>query len=153
MTVYGLDIVDRHIESVDFFYGPEELPRVAEELDYLVLVAPSTPETQKIVGKKVLAGMKATAFLLNLARGELVDEEALMEALESGALAGAALDALSIEPLPEEHPLWTARNLIITPHVGGESDTYRQQVTPIVEENLRRFLGGERRNLINLIER
>ena len=105
------------------------------------------------MGKNLLAHMKPTAFLLNLARGELVDETALMEALESGRIAGAALDALSIEPLPAEHPLWETKNLIITPHVAGESDTYREQVMPIIEENLRRFLVGERRNLINFIER
>ncbi len=100
MTVYGIDIVKRDLDCVDFFYGPEDLPRVAAEVDYLILVAPSTPETQKIVGKNLLAHMKPTAFLINLARGELVDETALMEALESGRIAGAALDALSIEPLP-----------------------------------------------------
>jgi D-2-hydroxyacid dehydrogenase (NADP+) len=153
MTVYGVDIVKRDLDCVDFFYGPEDLPRVAEQVDYLILVAPSTADTQKIVGKHLLAQMKPTAFLLNLARGELVDEAALMEALESGQIAGAALDALSIEPLPPEHPLWGTKNLIITPHVAGESDTYRQQVMPIIEENLRRFFGGERRNLINFIER
>jgi D-2-hydroxyacid dehydrogenase (NADP+) len=153
MTVYGMDIVRREVDCVDFFYGPEDLPRVAEEVDYLILVAPSTAQTQKIVGKHVLAHMKRTAFLINLARGELVDETELMEALESGGIAGAALDALSIEPLPTEHPLWGAKNLIITPHVAGESDTYREQVMPIIEENLRRFLGGERQDLVNFIER
>jgi D-2-hydroxyacid dehydrogenase (NADP+) len=150
MTVHGIDIVQRELDCVDFFYGPQDLPGVAEEVDYLILVAPSTPETQKIIGKNLLAHMKPTAFLINLARGELVDEEALMEALESGRIAGAALDALSIEPLPPEHPLWGAKNLIITPHVAGESDIYRQQVMPIIEENLRRFIGGERRNLIKI---
>jgi len=153
MTVYGIDIVKRDLDCVDFFHGPEDLANVAEEVDYLVLVAPSTPETEKIVGKHLLAHMKRTAFLLNLARGELVDEAALMEALESGQIAGAALDALPVEPLPSEHPLWSTKNLIITPHVAGESDIYRQQVLPIIEENLRRFLSGERRNLINFIER
>jgi D-2-hydroxyacid dehydrogenase (NADP+) len=106
-----------------------------------------------MVAKNVFAHMKPTAFLLNLARGELVDETALMEAPESDAIAGEALDALSIEPLPPEHPLWGAKNLIITPHVTREGDTYRQRVMPIIEENLRRFLEGERRNLINFIER
>ena len=153
MTVYGIDIVKRDLECVDLFHAPEDLPRVAEEVDYLVLVAPSTPETEKIVGKHLLAHMKPTAFLLNLARGELVDEAALTEALEAGQIAGAALDALSVEPLPPEHPLWATKNLIITPHVAGESDIYRQQVVPIIEENLRRFLNGERRNLINFVER
>jgi D-2-hydroxyacid dehydrogenase (NADP+) len=153
MTVYGIDIVKRDLDCVDFFYGPEDLARVAEEVDYLVLVAPSTPETEKIVGKHLLARMKRTAFLLNLARGELVDEAALTEALETGQIAGAALDALPVEPLPPEHPLWRTKNLIITPHVAGESDIYREQVLPIIEENLRGFLNGERRNLINFVER
>jgi D-2-hydroxyacid dehydrogenase (NADP+) len=138
---------------VDFFYGPEDLPLVAGEVDYLILVAPSTPETEKIIGAKVLAAMKPTAFLINIARGEMVDEGALIQALETGEIAGAALDALSAEPLPKDHPLWRAKNVVITPHVGGMSDNYREQVMPIIEENIRRFLDGERRNLINFLER
>ena len=153
MTVFGMDIVRRELDSVDSFYGPEDLLQVAGEVDYLILVAPSTPQTGKIVGGKVLERMKPTAFLINLARGELVDEEALSKALETGAIAGAALDALSTEPLPKEHPLWGKKNVILTPHVGGLSNIYREQVMPIIEENMRRFLQGERRNLINYIER
>lgn len=153
MTVFGIDIVRRKIDFIDFFFGPEELLRVAAEVDYLILVAPSTPETQKIIGSKVLSSMKPTAFLINIARGELVDEEALIKALETGKIAGAALDTLPKEPLPKEHPLWGTKNLIITPHVGGVSDIYKDQIMPIIEENLRRFLRGERRNLINYIER
>lgn len=153
MTVFGMDIVRRKIDSVDFFYGPEDLPQVAGEVDYLILVAPSTPQTQKIIGAQVLACMKPTAFLINIARGELVDEEALIHALQTGKIAGAALDAHSMEPLPKDHPLWGTKNVIITPHVGGTSDIYREQVMPIIEENLRRFLQGERRNLINFTER
>lgn len=153
MTVYGMDIVKKELDSIDFFCGPDELLRVAAEVDYLVLIAPSTPETYKVVGAEVLRRMKPTAFLVNLARGELVDEDALIEALETGKIAGAALDALPIEPLPAEHPLWTAKNVIVTPHVAGESDTYREQVLPIIEENLRRFVRGERRDLINYVER
>jgi D-2-hydroxyacid dehydrogenase (NADP+) len=153
MTVFGIDIVRREYNSVDYFYGPEDLPRVAGEVDYLILVAPSTPETEKIVGTEVLERMKSSAFLINIARGELVDEEALMRALEAGKIAGAALDALSVEPLPKEHPLWGMKNVIITPHIGGMSDIYQEQVMPIVAENLRRFLQGERRNLVNYIER
>jgi phosphoglycerate dehydrogenase-like enzyme len=153
MTVFGVDIVRRELDSVDFFYGPEDLPRVAGEVDYLIIVAPSTPQTEKIVGAKVFECMKPTAFLVNLARGELVDETALIKALEAGAIAGAALDALSTEPLPKEHGLWGMKNVIITPHVGGMSNIYREQVMPIIEENMRRFLRGERRDLINYIER
>ncbi len=153
MTVFGVDIVKRELDSVDSFFSPEDLPQVAGEVDYLILVAPSTPQTEKIVGAKVLERMKPTAFLINLARGELVDEKALIKALETGAVAGAALDALSTEPLPKEHRFWGMKNVIVTPHVGGLSSIYREQVMPIVEENMRRFLRGERRNLINYIER
>ena len=153
MTVSGIDIVERKIASVDAFYHPDQLPEVAGQVDYLILVAPSTPETRRIVGAKVLSRMKPTAYLINIARGELVDEEALIEALEGGKIAGAALDALPVEPLPADHPLWRAKNVIITPHVGGMSDIYCEQTLPIIEENLRRFIRGERRNLINYIER
>jgi D-2-hydroxyacid dehydrogenase (NADP+) len=153
MIVYGIDIVKRKLDSVDLFYGPEDLVLVAGEVDYLIVVAPSTPETEKIIGAKVLAAMKPTSFLINIARGEMVDETAVIEALEAGKIAGAALDALSVEPLPGNHPLWTTKNVIITPHVGGVSENYIDQVVPIVEENLRRFLKGERRDLINYVER
>jgi D-2-hydroxyacid dehydrogenase (NADP+) len=97
--------------------------------------------------------MKPTAYLINIARGELVDEEVLIKALESGMIAGAALDALPVEPLPPDHPLWRVKNIIITPHVGGMSDIYSEQTLPIIEENLRRFMRGERQSLINYIER
>ena len=153
MTVSGIDIVERKIASVDVFYHPDKLPEVAGQVDYLILVAPSTPETRKIVGSNVLSCMKPTAYLINIARGELVDEEALIEALEGGMIAGAALDTLPVEPLPADNPLWRAKNIIITPHVGGMSDIYCEQTLPIIEENLRRFIRGERRNLINYIER
>jgi D-2-hydroxyacid dehydrogenase (NADP+) len=153
MRVSGIDIVERKLASVDAFYSPDRLPEVVSQFDYLILVAPSTPETRKIVGAELLSRMKPTAYLINIARGELVDEEALIEALEGGMIAGAALDALPIEPLPADHPLWRAKNIIITPHVGGMSDIYVEQTLPIIEENLRRFIRGERRNLINFIER
>ena len=153
MTVLGIDIVERKIASVDAFYHPERLSDIAGQVDYLILVAPSTPETRKIVGSKVLSRMKPTSYLINIARGELVDEEALIKALESGTIAGAALDALPTEPLPADHPLWRARNIIITPHVGGMSDIYSEQTLPIIEENLRRFIRGEKKKLINYIDR
>jgi phosphoglycerate dehydrogenase-like enzyme len=153
MTVYGFDIVKRDVTSVDHFLGPEDLLRVAKDLDYFILVAPATSDTNKIVGTKVLSSMKPTAFVINIARGELVDNDALIQALETGKIAGAALDAHVQEPLPKGHPLWKTKNVIITPHVGGMSDIYMEQVMPIVQENLRRFLRGERRDLINYIER
>ena len=96
--------------------------------------------------------MKPTAFLINVARGEILDEEALIRALNSGKIAGAGLDVFSVEPLPKDHPIWEAKNIIITPHVAGASDIYVEQVLSIFEENLYWFIRGDRKNLINLIE-
>ncbi|UCB50073.1 MAG: D-2-hydroxyacid dehydrogenase [Deltaproteobacteria bacterium] len=153
MVVYGIDIVQRKIEAVDQFYGPEALVQVIQEVDYFIISAPSTPQTYKMVGTKLLSSMKPTAFLINLGRGDIVDEEALINALKSGKIAGVALDVFPTTPLPKDHPLWEINNVIITPHVAGLCDIQVEQVCSIFEENLRRFIRGERRNLINLIER
>jgi D-2-hydroxyacid dehydrogenase (NADP+) len=153
MEVIGIDIVRRKVEGIDRFCGPEEIVEVAREVDYFIVMAPYTPQTEKIVNSKILSAMKPTAFLLNLARGELVDEEALINALKSGQIAGAGLDAFCQEPLPKGHPLWGMKNVIITPHIAGMSDIYVEQTLPVVEENLRRFMKGERRNLLNFVER
>ena len=152
MEVFGIDIVKRKLDCIDVFYGPEDIVKVAQEVDYLVVVAPNTPQTEKIIGSKVLSAMKPTAFLLNLGRGELVDEEALASVLKSGKIAGAGLDTYLQEPLPKEHPFWGLKNVIVSPHVAGLSDIYVEQALSIFEENLRRYVKGERRNLLNFIE-
>jgi phosphoglycerate dehydrogenase-like enzyme len=151
MTVFGIDIIKMKLDVVDFFYGPEEILKVAAQVDYFIVVAPYTPQTKNIVDRKVLFSMKPTAFFINIGRGELVDEQALIDALNSGKIAGAALDAFCQEPLPKGHPLWKAKNLIITPHVGGMSDIYVDQALSVFEENLQGYLKGEGQNLINLV--
>ncbi len=153
MVVYGIDIIQKEINAVDTFYGPEALVQVIQEVDYFIISAPSTPQTYKMVGAEVLSRMKPTACLINLGRGDIVDEEALIHALETGKIAGAALDVFATTPLPKDHSLWGIKNVIITPHVAGLCDVQVEQVCSIFEENLRRFVQGERRNLINLIER
>jgi D-2-hydroxyacid dehydrogenase (NADP+) len=153
MTVFGIDVVKRKVDAVDYFYGPEELQTVAREVDYFIIVVPNIPQTRKMIGKEVLSSMKSSAFLINIGRGEVVDEEALIHHLETGRIAGAALDAFWAEPLPEDHPFWGMKNVILTPHVGGMSEFCVDQVLSIFEENLRRFLKGERRSLINFVER
>ncbi|HUT72779.1 MAG TPA: D-2-hydroxyacid dehydrogenase [Desulfatiglandales bacterium] len=153
MTVYGIDPVKREVQAVDHFLGPEELAGVLGEVDYFVNVVPFTPETKRMVGAKEFSAMKPTAFYISVGRGDTVDEEALIEALRTGKIAGAAMDVFSTTPLPKESPLWDMKNVIMTPHIGGLSDVYIDQMLPIFEENLRRFLQGERRNLVNLIER
>jgi phosphoglycerate dehydrogenase-like enzyme len=153
MEVYGIDIVRRKVEWVDFFYGPEDIVKVAKEVDYFIIVAPYSPQTERLVGLNVLSAMKPTAFLVNLDRGKIVDEEALVKMLKSGRIAGAGLDTYCQEPLPKDHPFWGMKNVIVSPHVAGMSDVYVEQALPVFEENLRRFLKGEKGNLLNLIER
>jgi len=152
MKVYGISKTAREVEGIDRFYGREELPRVAAEIDYLIVLVPYSPETHKIVNAKVLSAMKPTAYLINIARGQVIDEEALIEALKNRKIAGAGLDVFNEEPLPKDHPFWGMENVIVSPHVAGMSEIYAEQLLPIFEENLRRFLKGERRNLINRVE-
>ena len=153
MEVFGMDIVKRNVEWIDHFYGPQDIAEVARQVDFLILVAPHTPETNNIVGPKVLAAMKPTAFLVNLARGELIDDEALISALNAGKIAGAGLDVYRQEPLPSDHPFWGMKNVMVIPHMGGPSDVYVEQAMAVIGENLRRYISGERKNMINMIER
>ena len=151
MSVYGIDIIRRKIEALDYFYGPEDILKVAAVVDFFIIVAPYTDQTYQIVNERVFLAMKPTAFLINIGRGELIDEEALIKALRSKKIAGAASDVFCQEPLPSDHPFWKMKNVIVTPHVGGMSDIYIEQSLTIFEENLRRYLRGERENLINLV--
>lgn len=153
MTVIGLDPVQRKVDVIDRFCGLDRLHDVLAEADYVIDVAPSTPENRKMMNAAAFAGMKPTAFFLNLGRGETVDEEALLQTLKERRIAGAALDVFWQEPLPQDHPFWAQDNLIISPHVGGMADIYVKQAVGVFQENLRRYLRGERRNLVNFIER
>ena len=153
MTVLGIDPVPRKIDAVDEFYGLDELHYVMSEVDYFISVAPSTPDNQKMLNAKAFSRMKPTAFFINIGRGEVVDEDDLLQALKDRKITGAALDTFRQEPLPPEHPFWGMDNIIITPHVGGMSDIYVQQAVKIFHENLKRFLKGEREDMINMIPR
>ena len=152
MTVYGINRSGRGVDAVDRMFGLDGLLTVAREVDYFIVAVPLTPETRGMVGADVVSAMKPTAFLLNLARGPVVDEKALIRALESRTIAGAGLDVFDEEPLPQSHPFWKMKNVIVTPHVGGTSTFYVSQVLPIFRENLRRYLKGERHTLINVVD-
>ena len=153
MTVYGISSTIREVEGIDRIFRREELPKVAAMVDYLVILVPHSPETDKIVDGAVISAMKPGAYLINLARGGVLDEDALLEALRAGKIAGAGLDVYSQEPLPEDHPFWGMKNLVMTPKLGGMSDIYPEQVMPILEKNLRHFLDGDRHKMINVVER
>ena len=117
----------------------EQLPRA----DFVVLTLPATPETRGIVGERELAAMKPGAWLINVARGSLVDEAALLEALSSGHLGGAALDAFQHEPLPSGHPFWALTNVILSPHSSWRSSRLQEREVALFSDNLRRFVDGE----------
>jgi len=120
-----------------------DLAGTVHDYDYLVLAAPLTTDTRGLVGAEVLTAMKRTARLINVGRGELVDTPALLEALTSGAIAGAALDVVHPEPLPEGHPLWDMANVIITPHMSGDTEDYLDDLGKLFVENLKRYCNGE----------
>ena len=130
-------------EGVTQVYGPAELDRLLAESDYVVLAAPSTSATHRLMNAAHLARMKPDAYLINVGRGSLLDEEALIAALRAGQIAGAALDVFDREPLPADSALWDAPNLLITPHTASVTEKMWERHYQMIAENLRRFLGGE----------
>lgn len=151
MTVLGIDPFPRDTRAVDAFYHPDDLLVAISEVDYFISVVPSTPDTRGMLNGEAFSRMKPTAFFINMGRGDVVDEGALIRVLKERKIAGAALDTFNREPLPPENPLWEMDNVIITPHVGGSSDVYAQQAAPVFRENLRAFLKGKREDMINLV--
>jgi phosphoglycerate dehydrogenase-like enzyme len=149
----GVDWVDRHdpMRSQHRVYGPTELHRMLTESDFVVISAPVTQATEKLIDAKALESMKPDAYLINVARGALIDEAALIEALKSKKLGGAALDVFEQEPLPPDSPLWDMHNVLITPHQGGLSHKLWERQYKLFSENLRRFLQGE--PLIGLVNK
>ena len=141
----------RGAELADRVYSPRELPALLEQADYVLLAAPGNPETRHLIGEPEFGRMKPSAALVNVARGTLVDTDALVRALAAGKLAGAGLDVTDPEPLPPEHPLWKLPNVLITPHLAGATDRYWQRQADMVFENLRRYLSGE--PLLNRVDK
>lgn len=130
----------------------KQIVEVAGLVDYLVVIVPYSKDTHNLIGKDVLAAMKPIGFLINIARGGVVDEAALIEALNENAIAAAGLDVFETEPLPEGHPFWSMDNIFITPKLGGMSDIYQQQVQPILEHNIRAFLANKNHEMLNIIK-
>jgi len=116
---------------------------MASECDFLVLTVPLTPETRGLVNAKVFESMKDTAYLIDVSRGGVVDQGALVEALREETIAGAALDVYPVEPLPESSPLWELPNVILSPHVAGTSGQYLERAADLFAENLRRYVANE----------
>ena len=129
-------------EGADAVAGTDRLHEVLGEADIVALTCPLTPQTQNLIDAAALAAMKPGAHLVNVARGRVVDDPALIRALQEGRLAAAALDVTCEEPLPASSPLWTMPNVLITPHTAGETQAYEDNVIDILLENLDRLWRG-----------
>jgi len=153
MTVVGISRTPRPAAGFDRIVPRSDLEHVVGDLDYLVLLLPLEPDTRHIVGDRVLAAMKPTSYLINVARGGVLNDAALVRALESKKLAGAALDVFDQEPLPVDHPFWRMPNVIITPHFGGYYDRYVEDSADQICRNLERFLAGRVAEMENVAAR
>ncbi|WP_415976561.1 D-2-hydroxyacid dehydrogenase [Rhodococcus sp. 077-4] len=132
-------------------YASDRLSTAAADADYLILVAPLTEQTRGMVDGSVLAAMKPGSRVVNVGRGELLDTDALLEHLESGHIGGAALDVFETEPLSADHPLWTAENVIVTPHMSGDASGWKQRLAQLFVDNAFRYLRGE--PLLNVVDK
>jgi phosphoglycerate dehydrogenase-like enzyme len=144
MRVVGVrEHPERGSEIADTVYRFDELDRALSEGDFIVLAVPVTPKTYHLMNAARLAQLKPEAYLINVGRGVLIDEDALVEALQARRFAGAALDVTTQEPLPQESPLWQMENAFITPHIAGLTERMWQRHYEHYTENLRRYLAGE----------
>jgi len=154
ITVLGVrrrpEGVDPREVHADELHGPSELMRLLPRADFLILAAPHTPETEKMIGAAQLAALPPGAALINVGRGSLIDEPALVESLESGHLAGAYLDVFAVEPLPQESSLWSMDNVLVSPHSGSTSDRENGRIVDLFCENLERWRAGE--SLVNQLD-
>jgi phosphoglycerate dehydrogenase-like enzyme len=145
---FGADVIavnrrGRDVPGAARTLAADRLSEVWGEAHHVVIAAPATDGTRRLVGARELAAMREDAWLVNVARGTLVDTDALVEALRAGAIAGAALDVTDPEPLPDGHPLWELPNVLITPHVATPPEAERRHFAERVRENVRRLAAGE----------
>jgi len=134
------------IESIS---PPHLMHEVLSKSDFIIITVPQTKKTEGLIGEKELRSMKKSAYVINVSRGPIVDEKALVKALEEGWIAGAGLDVFHTEPLPSDHRLWDLPNVILTPHVAGVSDQHDKRLTDLFCDNIMRYLNGE--HLLNTV--
>lgn len=137
-------------DLVHRLYPPEAICSMFKECDFAVISVPKTPKTVNMIGANEIAALKPTAFVVDVSRGGIVNHSALLSALKERKIAGAALDVYPEEPLPPESPLWKLPNVILTPHISGNTTYYQQRAVELFAENLRRYLNGM--SLYNLID-
>ncbi len=150
MRTIGVTSTPRPVAGFDEVWPRQRMNEAIAEADYLVLLAPYTKDNHHLMDEQRLALMKESAFLINIARGGVVDENALIEALRDRRIAGASLDVFAQEPLPADNALWDLDNVLITPHLGGFHDEYPQMILPVIEHNLAKFLAGDLAGMQNI---
>ena len=138
------------VPGIDRVVAADRLAEVVGEADYLAIAAPLTSATRGAVSREVIARMKPSTWIVNIARGPIIDEAALIDALREKRIGGAALDAHSVEPLPADSPLWSLENVLITPHSSNSSPNVQPRTVALVRENLRRYKAGE--PLLNVVD-
>jgi phosphoglycerate dehydrogenase-like enzyme len=149
MHVIGVSRSGGRVPAVERVYRPGYLPRALAAADFVVVVVPLTPKTRGLIDDRAFAAMRPDAWLLNIGRGAVLDEAALLRALQSQRIAGAILDVFPAEPLPADHPLWRLDNVVITPHVAGPSTA--DEIAPVFNDNLARYVRG--RPLQHVVDR
>ena len=149
MHVIGVSRSGQRVPGVDHVYRPGYLHRALAAGDFVVVVLPLTRRTRGLIDAPALASMRPDAWLLNIGRGAVVDEAALMNALQTRQIAGAILDVFPTEPLPADHPFWQLDNIVVTPHVAGPSTP--DELAPVFNDNLARWLRG--RPLQHVVDR
>lgn len=143
MKTLGLNRDGHPVEGFDQVYPRDELHALLAASDFIVVIVPLTEKTRHMIGAAEFAVMKPTALFINVARGPVVDEQALIDALRAEKIAGAVLDVFEQEPLPPESPLWTLPNVFITPHQSAKSPRYMERALRIFERNLQRYIQGD----------
>jgi D-2-hydroxyacid dehydrogenase (NADP+) len=151
MTTLGISRTPRRLADFDAIYPREKLREAAAQADFLLVLVPYSKDNDKIINAAVFEVMKPTAYLINIARGGVVDEAALLQALRDRKIAGAGLDVFEQAPLPPSHPLWDMDNVFITPFIGGLSDRYEEDIMSIIKPNLQSFLAGRDDAMINRV--
>lgn len=149
MEVDGVRRSEEPVPGVSRLYKPDQLDSALEEARFVVLTVPHTPSTEGMISTSEFEKMRDDAYLINVARGPLVDEDALANAVETGQIAGAGLDVFETEPLPEESPLWDLEEVMISPHKGSATNRYHLDIADLVIQNIDRYQSGD--NLINRV--
>lgn len=154
MNILATDIIypslTKGVAGIEVMSPPHLIHEMLSKSDFVVITVPQTKQTEALIGENELKSMKRSAYIINVSRGPIIDEGALVKALEEGWISGAGLDVFNTEPLPPDNKLWDLPNVIISPHIAGSSDQHDKRLTDLVCTNIMRYLNGE--HLLNIVK-